>query len=103
MANAYGAAVGQLTEKIELLISAVKGRFVLNLPWKKEVYESRDEALFYAIHEGRKAIEHRLRDAGCARWEISECTEDKYLEVKDGDNMKYSGTRMVITGVGHLI
>lgn len=103
VANAYGAAVGQLTEKIELLISAVKGRFVLNLPWKKEVYESRDEALFYAIHEGRKAIEHRLRDAGCARWEISECTEDKYLEVKDGDNMKYSGTRMVITGVGHLI
>lgn len=103
VANAYGAAVGQLTEKIEVLVSVLKDGFMLNLPWKREVYKSRDEAMFYAIHEGRKALEHRLADVGCSRWEISENAEEQYFEVKDGKEKIYSGTKLVITGVGHLI
>lgn len=103
VANAYGAAVGQIIEKVEISILFVKNGFMLYTPWKRSVYPSKEEAVFYAVHEGRKHIEHRLMDAGCSRWHIEERSEDVYLDSSDEGEKKYSGMKMVITGTGNLI
>ena len=36
VANAFGAAVGQVTETVEILISMDKGKYLLNLPWSRK-------------------------------------------------------------------
>lgn len=100
VANAYGAAVGQVTETVELLISLDGDRFILNTPWDRSVYGSKDEAMFYAIHEGRKHIEHLLRDAGCTTWTIEEKPSDIMVEIKENEPKDYMGTKLIITGVG---
>lgn len=103
VANAYGAAVGQVTETVELLISLVADQYILNTPWERFTYGSRDEAMFYAIHEGRKHIEHQLMDAGCRSWTIEEKPEDIMVETKENEPKVYMGTKMVITGVGSAL
>ena len=100
VANAYGAAVGQVTETVELLVSLDGDRFILNTPWDRSVYGSKDEAMFYAIHEGRKHIEHLLRDAGCSAWTIEEKPSDIMVEIKENEPKDYMGTKLIITGVG---
>lgn len=103
VANAYGAAAGQITETIELLISKDKNRYILNAPWERIVCESKDEAVFYAVHEGRKYIEHLLRDAGCRKWTIRETSSDILADVagEDGTARTSSmGTKFVISGTG---
>ena len=103
VANAYGAAVGQITETVELLISLDGDRYVLNAPWERYVYGSKDEAMFYAIHEGRKHIEHVLMDAGCSKWTIEEKPTDIMVEINEEEGKTYMGTKMTITGVGNAL
>lgn len=103
VANAYGAAVGQVMETVELLISLDKDSYILNTPWDRNVYSSREEAMFYAIHEGRKHIEHLLADAGCRRWTIEEKPADIMVETKENSPKTYMGTRLVITGRGSAL
>ncbi|MCQ4636873.1 hydantoinase/oxoprolinase family protein [Anaerovorax odorimutans] len=100
VANAYGAAVGKVTETVELLISLDGDQYILNTPWERFVYGSKDEAMFYAIHEGRKYIEHQLMDAGCRNWAIEEQPSDIMVETKENEPKVYMGTQMTITGVG---
>lgn len=102
VANAYGAAVGQITESVELKISIDGDKYILNCPWERFVYGSREEAMFYAIHEGRKHIEHILAAAGCRSWTIDEKTSDIKVKTNDSETVSM-GTDMVITGVGSLI
>lgn len=103
VANAYGAAVGQLTEEVEMLIRFINGKYILNSPWSRDVYSTKDEACFYAIHEGRKHIEHRFADSGCTKYHIDENYEDIMLEVEEEGKKSYQGTKIVITGVGNMI
>ena len=103
VANAYGAAAGCISEKVELMISPDGNGYILNAPWQRMVYDTRDEAMFYAVHEGRKHIEHLLMAAGCSRWKIDEETDDMYAEIRGNEGKTYTGTRMIITGTGNLI
>lgn len=103
VANAYGAAVGQMTEKVEMLISVSGGQYVLNSPWSRDVYGSKDEAYFYAIHEGRKHIEHRFREAGCMKWHIEESHKDIMLEIEEEGKKTYQGSSITITGSANVI
>lgn len=112
VANAYGAAVGQVTESVELLISMDGNRYILNAPWERMVYDSREEAMFYAIHEGRKHIEHCLRDAGCRTWTIKESSSDITVKItdepekpqqRDWKGPAYMGTKLIIRGSGSIL
>lgn len=103
VANAYGAAAGQITETVELLISEDGGQYILSAPWRRMVCGSREEAVFYAIHEGRKHIEHLLRDAGCRTWTIRETSSDILADVAAEDGTAQTacmGTKLVISGTG---
>ena len=68
--------------------------------------------MFYAIHEGRKHIEHCLRDAGCRTWTIKESSSDINVKIadepeapdqKDQKTATYMGTKLVITGSGSVL
>lgn len=98
VANAYGAASGQVIQQEELLITHLKGKYILNTSWERFEYTSKEEAVFYAVHEGRKQVEHLLRDAGCKVWTITEEFKDSSIQLRDGEEAVYSGTRVVITG-----
>lgn len=106
VANAYGAAVGQVTETVEILISLDKGKYLLNMPWDRMECASKEEATFYAIHEGRKHIEHLLTDAGCRDWKIEEKFSDIMVEISDMDDIQdvqektWMGQRVTISGTG---
>lgn len=103
VANAYGAAVGRVTKTVEMGISIVGNQYMLNTPWERYIYNTMDEAMFYAIHEGRKHIEHSLADAGCRRWEIKEEIEKKQVKNEAMDEMIDLGTKVTITGEGTAI
>lgn len=97
------AAAGQITETVELLISEDGGQYILSAPWQRMVCGSREEAVFYAIHEGRKHIEHLLRDAGCRTWTIRETSSDILADVAAEDGTAQTacmGTKLVISGTG---
>lgn len=106
VANAYGAAVGQVTETLEILISLDKGIYLLNMPWSRMECASKEEAVFYAVHEGRKHIEHLLTDAGCRDWKIEEKFSDIMVEISDMDDIQdvqektWMGQRVTISGTG---
>ncbi len=106
VANAYGAAVGQVTETVDILISLDKGKYLLNMPWDRMECASKEEATFYAIHEGRKHIEHLLADAGCREWKIEEKFADIMVEISDMEDIKdvqektWMGQRVTISGTG---
>ncbi len=106
VANAYGAAAGQVTETVEILISLDKDRYLLNLPWDRMECASEEEAKFYAIHEGRKHIEHLLTDAGCKQWKIEEKFADILVGISDMDDIEdiqektWMGQRVTISGTG---
>ena len=106
VANAFGAAVGQVTETVEILISMDKGKYLLNLPWSRMECGSKEEATFYAIHEGRKHIEHLLADAGCRNWKIEEKFSDIMVEISDVEDIQdvqektWMGQRVIISGTG---
>ena len=97
------AAAGRITETVELLISEDGGQYILSAPWRRMVCGSREEAVFYAIHEGRKHIEHLLRDAGCRTWTIRETSSDILADVAAEDGTAQTacmGTKLVISGTG---
>jgi len=103
VANAIGAAVGQVMEKYTMTIAYDKAtkKYVLNAPWGDRFeYASLEEAKFYAIHEGRKRAEHTLARCGCERYKVTDETEDMYAVISDAGDKIYAGTRVEISGVG---
>ncbi len=103
VANAYGAASGQVIAQEELLITYLKGKYILNTSWERFEYTSKEEALFYATHEGRKQVEHTLRDAGCKAWNITEEYKDSSIQLRDGEESVYSATKVIITGISDAL
>ncbi len=91
VANAAGAAVCKITEKIEMTIITKGDEIFLMSSEGRHVYSSEEECMFYAVHLGRKEIEHRLQAAGVQRWEI---TEEMH------SNKENTHKTLIITGVG---
>jgi len=102
VANAVGAAVGQMIESLEILISKSENSYILNLPWERTVYGTLDEALFYAIHEGRKHIEFSMVSNGYQRCQIAEDYETINKNYVEGIK-EYAGTRIKLIGVSKII
>ena len=91
VANAVGAAICKITEKIEMTIITKGNEILLMSSEGRHVYSSEEECMFYAVHLGRKEIEHRLQAAGVSRWEI---TEEMHC------NKENTHKTLIITGVG---
>ena len=83
--------INSSTEKIEMTIIRKNDEIFLMSSEGRHVYSSEEECMFYAVHLGRKEIEHRLRAAGVQRWEI---TEEMH------SNEENTHKTLIITGVG---
>lgn len=102
VANAIGAAVGQLMEVIEILIQAdtKNNQYILNTPWQRDVYHSLEEAQFYAIHEGRKYLQRLMKKAGCDTCEIIESYKESMFENEAMDVKAFSSAVLKLTAIG---
>lgn len=72
VANAVGAAVCKVTESIEMTIIIRNKKVILASREGKHVYDTEEEAMFYAVHIGRMEVQHKLRAAGFESWKIEE-------------------------------
>lgn len=91
VANAVGAAICRITESIEMTILLQNKKTILSSKEGMHVYDTEEEAHFYAVHLGRREIEHALRRSGFDRCEITE----EIKQNEDGTEKK-----LTITGVG---
>lgn len=99
VANAYGAASGQIIQSTDMLITYDEGKYILNSAWSRNEYVSMEEALFYAVHEGRKHLEHIMMAAGCSRWHIEEERQDMYHIDSFTEQREYTGSKLHIRAV----
>ncbi len=71
VANAVGAAVGQVAEIVHLLIKpGVAGGYVVHAPWKREAFISLEEAEKYALDKAKEVVLERARRAEVVNPEV---------------------------------
>lgn len=102
VANAVGAAVGKIMATIEIIIQADEknNTYILNMPWARQVYQTLQEAEFYAIHEGRKYLQKQFQKIGCDQCEISQkYKENRFVNQAMNDN-SFSSSVFVLTAMG---
>ena len=66
VANAFGAATGNILEKLDVLVkpNMELGGHGVHLPWEYILFDDFDEAVAYATREAREHVERRAREAG---------------------------------------
>lgn len=72
VANAVGAAVGNVVESAEvsLRLAGEYGLFLFS-PWERRYFDSLDEAVSYALELGKKRLEEAARRSGAAVVEVT--------------------------------
>jgi N-methylhydantoinase A/oxoprolinase/acetone carboxylase beta subunit len=87
VANAIGAAVGQVLEKAEALIRLERETDLYNLyaPWEYRQFNSLDEGTTYIIPMLKQYVSALAKKAGCSRVEVFEDHRDIYAGMY-GDN-----------------
>jgi len=102
VANAVGAAAGQVAEHIEVLISQdmLTNEYVINAPWGREPYKTLAEAKCWAVHKARKLAEKTLFDAQCKEYKVVDETTDLWTPISDNGDRAYIGTKVDILGTG---
>ena len=102
VANAIGAAAGNIMEKINLLIKTdSKGKIILHTPKERKTFNNLDDAKEYALKNGRKIIGENVVNAGAANHRITVNHEDIYIKSSESwRNQVYLETRIEITATG---
>ncbi len=101
VANAVGAAAGQVIESVRVLIKpGEEGGFLVHTPWERKAFVYLEEAESYALEKARKeAVQNALR-AGAADPEVM-VKQDKIVSHVFGSNDEmYLETRIQVTAVG---
>ena len=97
IANAIGAASGNIVEVVQVLIQPDGDeRFIVFAPWERIKFEKYGEALDYALTEASKRVAEQVEKSGAAEYEISTNKEESFAE---GWNM-FVETRIAVTAVG---
>ncbi|MDD2556589.1 MAG: hydantoinase/oxoprolinase family protein, partial [Syntrophaceticus sp.] len=97
IANAIGAASGNIVEVVQVLIQPDGDeRFIVFAPWERIKFEKYGEALDYALTEASKRVAEQVEKSGAAEYEISTNKEESFAE---GWNM-FVETRITVTAVG---
>jgi N-methylhydantoinase A/oxoprolinase/acetone carboxylase beta subunit len=78
VANAVGAAVGEVVESTEVLIRPERetGGYALSAAWDRLVFGSLDEAIRHAYPAARRHVEEAMRRAGSRDYRLAESRED---------------------------
>jgi len=102
VANAVGAATGQVRESVEVLIRNDKKNegFAVHAPWGRTILYSLDGALDYSLTEARKYVTALVKQAGSPRCELVDSFEHVYTKSAVAEYKKYIETRVNVVGLG---
>ncbi len=102
VANAIGAAVGQVMESAEALIRPRKEPegFLLHAPWEYRYFETLEEAVAYTVPAIRRYVEDLARGAGSDAVELVESHEHIFAEIDTGGRKTYIETRVRAAAIG---
>ena len=99
VANAVGAAVGQVIEAAEVLIRPGRKHknYIVHAPWAREVFDTREEAMEYVIPAALAYVEKKIQRSGSDDYQITKACEDRYV---DSQKKEYIETRVKATACG---
>ena len=102
VANAIGAAVGNIEESAEITIrkDSVSGKFIGYLPWKRMEFDSLENAGKVCLREGKDWLREQAEICGCSIPDIIEECEDIYCERYQSEEKVYVETRIRLVAVG---
>jgi len=105
VANAVGAATGNVVEKLELLIQpAPGGGYLAYAPWGREWFRELEEALDHCIKQGKEHVSHQAEKSGIGDYKIEVEHKDIYSSLsnvyEDASNKLYVESRIKISVVG---
>jgi N-methylhydantoinase A/oxoprolinase/acetone carboxylase beta subunit len=105
VANAVGAAVGQVVQTIEAIIRPEKGHegYILHAPWERKVFDTLEEALEYSIPAIKQHAANLARDVGSGKFEVVETHKDFYIETAGVNKKIYIETVIRATAIGSPI
>ena len=102
VANAVGAASGQVATKIPLLIKpGVTGGYVVHASWKREVFLYLEEAENYAMAKAKEVALERAKLEGVVNPELLVEKEEIVSHSTGGDDVVFIETRIEVTAIGH--
>lgn len=102
VANAIGAAVGNVEESAEVTIrkDSVTGCYIGYLPWKRMEFDTLEAAKESCREEARNWIRHQAELCGCSATDIIEESEDVYCDRYHSDEKVYVETKIRLVAVG---
>src|SRR5680860_78951 len=102
VANAVGAASGQVADIIRILLKpGVAGGYVVHAPWKREAFIYLEEAESYALSTAKEVALERAKWAGVANPELLIEKEEVLSHTAGGDDVVFLETRIEVTAMGH--
>lgn len=105
VANAVGAAVGQVMETVEVLIrpDQTTKRFIVHAPWSRESFTDLETAVKYAISGAKKYVATTVKGAMRNSYNVNvfDNREDIYTEAFTTNNEDtYVETRIKVIAIG---
>lgn len=103
VANAVGAATGKIMETVKVLIKPGEkdGTYLVHAPWERKYFEDLQEAIDYALEDGKKHASLAAQKAGAKDFELVVNHEDVYVKgTLDDEDKVYIESRIEITAVG---
>lgn len=102
VANAVGAASGQVAESIRLLIKpGVAGGYVVHAPWKREAFLYLEEAERYALDKAKEVAFERAQRSGVVNPEVLVEKEEVVSHTSGTEDDVFLETRIEVTAIGH--
>ncbi|MCG8484528.1 MAG: hydantoinase/oxoprolinase family protein, partial [Clostridia bacterium] len=102
VANAIGAAVGQIMETVDVLIRPDRKhkKYILHAPWGRDVFDTLNDAMDYAVPAIKKYVADLMMHAGSEQFDIVESHEDIFVDIIGPNKKTYVETRIKATGIG---
>jgi len=96
IANAIGAASGNVVEVVQLIIRNDDEQYIVHAPWERRVFDDYDEAIAYAQAEAAEKAAVQVEKAGAADYQLN--TEKEEVFIPGWDILLE--TRITVTAVG---
>ncbi|MFY9139542.1 MAG: hydantoinase/oxoprolinase family protein [Thermacetogeniaceae bacterium] len=96
IANAIGAASGNVVEAVQVLIRHDDEQYIVHAPWERKVFDNYDDAIAYAQAEAAKKAAVQIEKAGAADYQLT--TEKEEVNIPGWDILME--TRITVTAVG---
>jgi N-methylhydantoinase A/oxoprolinase/acetone carboxylase beta subunit len=103
VANAVGAAIGQVIKSAEILIRPAKGlttRYNLYAPWEYLSFETLEEAVQYAVPAIKNYVSGVVENTGARIVEVFESQEDLFIDSFTMESKEFVESRIRATAIG---